>query len=76
MKEKKERDKEIKLEIMANSGLKELKEEIQALKVGIGAKKSEINVKINKIDKEIKSIKENCKKQGQGNAEGLIVELR
>ena len=56
-KERKERDKLIKSKVYGSVGIEQLKKDIEILRVGVASMKSEYNVKIKKIDGEVKDAK-------------------
>ena len=60
-KERKEKEKGIKVKVYASMGIQELKKDIEILKVGVASMRSQYNIKIKKIDTEIKEGKEKNK---------------
>lgn len=71
-KERKERDKIIKNKVYLSGGLEDLKRDIEILKVGVASMKSEYNIKIKKIDEQIKATKQKNKSlESQENLEEL-----
>ena len=58
---RKEKEKHVKAKHYSESGIDELKNDIQLLRVAIASMKSDYNIKIRKIDNDIKNDKKKCK---------------
>lgn len=58
---KKDRDRAIKTQVFQSRSVDEVRKDLQIMKIGIASMKSEYNIKIKKIDSEIKQLKQKNK---------------